>query len=190
MFPGGLCSVLFASPLVARAPARTRTRRGQIGGDRGFTLVELLVTMVIALVAFTAVASLLVRGMDDQVSVQNRVSQLEEAQAVMQRLVFELREATSVAYVSSSSISYSEPVASGSQNVSFSCSTSTEICTTTTLGVTQTAITGVTNSNVFTASPSTSSPRYIGIELVVSAPEQNPVSLTDGVGLRNVTLGS
>lgn len=156
----------------------------------GFTLIEMLVTIALSLVVLTAVSSLLISGMRDQAAVETRNSQLGQAEIAMQRLVRDLREASSVTVLSSSSISYSEPVATGLlQSVTFACSTVTSTCTDTAAGVQQTAVTHVTNSNVFAGSPSNTSPTYVGITLVLSAPNQGPVTVTDGTGLRNATLG-
>ncbi len=158
-------------------------------GSAGFTMIELLVTMTLALVVLTAVSSLLIDGLHDQAAVETRSSQLDQAQVAMQRLVRNLRDASNVTVLSAGSISYSEPVPTGFQSVTFSCSTVTSTCTSTSGGVQQTAITSVTNGNVFAAYPSNSSPTYIGITLVLSAPHDSPVTVTDGTGLRNVTLG-
>jgi prepilin-type N-terminal cleavage/methylation domain-containing protein len=177
-------------PRAARHRSRGAGWPGQLSGTQGFTLVELLVGMLIAVLVLTGVMSLMISGVNDQGLVEARTYQLEQGQAGMQQLVRALREATSVTLVSSSSITYSEPVATGTESVSFSCSTTTTDCTSTANGVQQTAITGVINGNVFTASPSASSPTYIGITLEISASKQTPVTLTDGAGLRNMTLGS
>jgi prepilin-type N-terminal cleavage/methylation domain-containing protein len=168
---------------------RPSTTRPDVRSERGFTLVELLVGMTAALVVFTAMLGVLISGMDAQASIATRTYQLNGAQAAMQQLVRNLREATSVTVSSSSSITYSEPVSGGNESVTFTCSHTTKACTSTALGATQTVITNVTNTNVFTGSPATN-PTYIGITLVVSATGENPVTLTDGAGLRNVTLGS
>jgi type II secretory pathway pseudopilin PulG len=158
-------------------------------GQLGFTLVELLLGMTLAIVVFTAITGLLIDGLHDQTTMENRSYQLQRAEVAIQQLVRNLREATSVTLLSSSSITYSEPVATGVESIAFSCSGTTDTCTQTIAGVPKTAVTNVTNSNIFTASPS-SNPTYVGITLSVSAPAENAITVTDGTGLRNVTLGT
>jgi Tfp pilus assembly protein PilW len=188
-------SIAYTISLIRGTPRHARARTRRVGGPRrlsdahGFTLVELLVGTLMGLAVLTGVLSLLIDGLNGQARVEARTYQLDQAQAGMQQLVRALREATSVTLVSSSSITYSEPVATGTQSVSFSCSAASTSCTSTAGGVQQTAITNVINTNIFTASP-TSSPTYIGIALEISASKATPVTLTDGVGLRNVTLGT
>jgi Tfp pilus assembly protein PilW len=151
-------------------------------------VIELLVGMTLALVVFTAATALLIDGMRDQGTIETRSFQLQQAQSAMEQLVRNLREATSVAVTNSSTITYSLPVATGVETITFACSVPSDTCTNTTGGVQQTAVTGVTNTNIFTASPSTNS-TYIGVMLSVAAQGQTAVTLTDGTGLRNVTLG-
>jgi type II secretory pathway pseudopilin PulG len=184
-----------ASPLLQRPYARVRITG--MGSERpargctesGFTLIELLVGMMLAIVVFTAISAMLVDGLHDQTTMENRSYQLQRGEVAMQQLVRNLREATSVTLLSSSSITYSEPVATGVESVAFSCSSTTDACTQTIAGVARTAVTDITNSNIFTASPSPN-PTYIGITLSISAPGENAVTVTDGTGLRNVTLGT
>lgn len=155
----------------------------------GFTLMELLVAMLMTIVVFGAISTLMIEGFTDQSAVENRAAQLQQAQAAIQQLVRNLREATSVSVPNSHTITYSDPVATGFQSATFACSSSTDACTNTIGGLAQTVVTDVVNTNIFTASPTTS-PTYIGITLSVSAQGQTPLTITDGTGLRNVTLGT
>ena len=100
----------------------------------------------------------LTQGMSVATKRQDRVLQLELSQKAVQRLVRDLRQATSLTYTSASSLSYTVP---GVGAVTFTCSGTT--CTRTVGGVGQTAITNVASTSVFSASPSTTSPTYIGI---------------------------
>jgi type II secretory pathway pseudopilin PulG len=161
----------------------------RLARENGFTLVELLVGMMLAIIVFTAITALLIDGVHDQTTMENRSYQLQRGEVAMEQLVRNLREATSVTLLSSRSITYSEPIATGVETIAFSCSSTTDACTQTIAGVAKTAVTDVTNSNIFTASPS-SSPTYIGITLSISAPGETAVTVTDGTGLRNVTLGT
>lgn len=155
----------------------------------GFTLIELLMSMVMTLVVFGAISTLMIEGFQDQTSVENRAAQLSQAQLAIQLLVRNLREATSVSVPNSYTITYSDPVSTGFQSATFACSSTTDACTNTTGGVAKTVVTNVVNTNVFTATPTTS-PTYIGVTLSLSAQGQTPLTVTDGTGLRNVTLGT
>jgi Tfp pilus assembly protein PilW len=168
---------------------RPQARRARPSETAGFTLIELLISMVMTLVVFGAISTLMIEGFQDQTSVENRAAQMQQAQLAIQVLVRNLREATSVSLPNSYTITYSDPVTTGFQSATFACSSTTDACTNTTGGVTKTVVTDVVNTNVFTATPTTS-PTYIGITLSVSAQGQTPLTVTDGTGLRNVTLGT
>jgi type II secretory pathway pseudopilin PulG len=151
--------------------------------------MELLIAMMLTLVVFGAVSTLMIEGFRDQSAVENRAAQLQQAQLAIQGLVRNLREATSVSVPNSYTITYSLPVATGFQSNTFACSSSTDTCINTVGGVARTVVADVVNTNIFTASPATS-PTYIGVTVSLSAVGQTPVSVTDGTGLRNVTLGT
>jgi len=155
----------------------------------GFTLIELLVGMMLSLVVFTGVATVLISGMHDESTIATRASQLQQAELAIQRLVRNLREATSVTLTSTSAITYALPVATGSESVTVSCSAVSETCTQTVAGVKTIEATGVVNTGILTGTPSSASPTYIAITLSVAAKGEGNVTITDGTGLRNVTLG-
>lgn len=165
-----------------------RIQRRLLGGQGGFTLVELLVGIVIALIAFTATMGLLVASLRKQNSAQARVAQLNQVASAEARLVRDLRQASTVTVSTATSISYTEPTTSGTASYTFSCVSGT--CSRTTGSTTRTAITNVTNTDVFTATPNNTSPTFMTIKLVVSATGHNPITLTDGVDVRSATLGS
>lgn len=144
--------------------------------------------MVLSLVVFTAVGAALISGAHDEATITGRSAQLQQAEVAIQRLMRNLREATNVSVPTSSSLTYTLPVATGSQTASWSCSAVTETCTQTVGSVKTTEVTGVANTNIFTATPSTS-PTYVSVNLTLAAKGQIDVTVTDGTDLRNVTLG-
>jgi Tfp pilus assembly protein PilW len=174
----------------ARRKRRTLSPRlaARHANAAGFTLIELLVGMMLSIVVFTGVAEVLLSGVHDESTIANRASQLQQAELAVQRLVRNLREATSVTLTSSSALTYAMPVATGSESVTFSCSSVNETCTQTIGAVHTTEVTGVANTNIFTGTPSTG-PTYIGITLSVAAKGEVDVTVTDGTGLRNITQG-
>jgi prepilin-type N-terminal cleavage/methylation domain-containing protein len=174
------------------SPRNTVVGRGVFGrhpsrlsGTGGFTLVELIIAMALSLVVFTAVGAALISGAHDEATITGRSAQLQQAELAIQRLVRNLREATSVTLTSTSAITYAMPVSTGSESVTFSCSAVTETCTQTIGSVHTTEVTGVANTNIFTGTPSTS-PTYIGVSLTLAAKGEIDVTVSDGAGLRNL----
>jgi hypothetical protein len=141
--------------------------------------------MVLSLVVFTAVGAALISGAHDEATITGRSAQLQQAELAIQRLVRNLREATSVTLTSTSAVTYSLPVSTGTESVTFSCSAVTENCTQTIGSVQTIEVTGVANTNIFTGTPSTS-PTYIGVSLTLAAKGEIDVTVTDGAGLRNL----
>jgi prepilin-type N-terminal cleavage/methylation domain-containing protein len=176
-----------SSTRAAQASLRRRLQ-ARLAAERGFTLVELVVATALALVVFSAAMALLTHSMNAQALQQSRTTQLEEAQVAMQRVIRELRQSSSVTVSSATSISYSIPVSGTTQAVTLSCSGSS--CTRTANGTTTTVITDLANTDVFTGSPNGTAPTYVGVKLVISTAKHTTVTLSDGVGLRNVVLGS
>ncbi len=170
----------FAS--LSRAVARLRRE------ERGLTLIELLVTLIVGMAIFAATTSILISGLHKQISTQYKANQLAQAQSSVQRLVRDLRQATSVTYTSASSISYKLPQ-STSTTYTFSCSGTT--CTRNNGSTTVTAITSLASTSVFSASyNSTSHLDYLGVSVQISATKHSNVTLSDGADLRDVTLGT
>lgn len=165
-----------------------RIQRRLLAEQGGFTLVELLVTLVIALVVFSAAMELLVVSMHKQKSTQARVDQLERAQLAESRLVRDLRQASGVTVTSATALAYTEPTTSGDSSVVFSCSSGT--CTRTIGTVATTAIANVVNTDIFSGSPANTAPTAVTIKLTISAAGHTSVTLTDSVDLRNSTLGT
>jgi Tfp pilus assembly protein PilW len=174
-----------------RTRFRQTARRLRLEDERGLSLVELLVGMVVSLAILAATLQMVVIGMHKQVAVQTRVTQLAQAQLGVARIERQLRQATKVTLTSATALSFTEPVSTGvNESVALSCSTTTGNCSETIAGSSQTVVSGIANSDNFTASPSNSSPDYIGIKLVIAAAGHSNATIADGVGLRNVTLGT
>ena len=70
-----------------------RHRRRRLAGQSGFTLVELLVAMTMALVVFGAVLSLVLVALHQQMSTSNRADALDTAQVAVAQITKDLRQA-------------------------------------------------------------------------------------------------
>jgi prepilin-type N-terminal cleavage/methylation domain-containing protein len=163
-----------------------------LSGEAGFTLVELLVTVVVGLAVFTAAMQLLVVGAHKQRDVADRADQLNQARVAVDGLVRDLRHGSSVTVSNTQTVSFTPP---GGTSITFGCSSATQTCSRGTRSV----ITGVTNTDVFSTQVNAQGQvYYLGIKMVVSTsgrpsctstPAACSITLTDGVALRNVTLG-
>jgi prepilin-type N-terminal cleavage/methylation domain-containing protein len=160
------------APLAVPAPA---------SGQAGFTLAEMLVALAGGLVVFAAVMQLAVVGAHKQRDVADRAGQLERARVAEDALVRDLRHARAVTVATTQSLTFT---AQNGTPITFACSTATQACSRGTRQV----ITGVTNTDVFSAGQTTN-PAYVGIKLVVAQAGRSPITVTDGAGLRNVTQG-
>jgi prepilin-type N-terminal cleavage/methylation domain-containing protein len=151
------------------------------GGEAGFTLVEMLVALAVGLIVFAAVLQLAVVGAHKQRDVADRADQLDRARVGEEGLVRDLRHARTVTVTNTQSLTFT---AQDGTAITFACSSATKSCSRGPRPV----ITGVTNTDVFSASQTTNPP-YVGIKMVVAQAGRTSITLTDGVGLRNVTLG-
>jgi prepilin-type N-terminal cleavage/methylation domain-containing protein len=132
--------------------------------ERGYTLIELLVAIVLALVVAGAAMSFLIVTTDQQNVVASRAVSARQAEVVLQRLTREVREAQNI--VSATTGTNTTPVnvtyGAGSSSVSFylpgagSTSAGTRVtwtctagasCTRTTGTTTVTELTGVSSAN-------------------------------------------
>jgi prepilin-type N-terminal cleavage/methylation domain-containing protein len=148
--------------------------------ERGFTLIEVLLAMVLGLVILTAVLQLLIVGIHRQHGVDTRSDQLQRSRTAVDGLSRDLRQATSVTVSSGRSLQYVRPDA---KTITWTC-TSGGVCTrTSSPGSSRVAISGVTNSTVFTLSKT----NFVTFSFVVSATGRNAITLTDGVALRNLS---
>jgi prepilin-type N-terminal cleavage/methylation domain-containing protein len=152
-----------------------------LSGEAGFTLVELLVTIVVGLIVFTAAMNLVVVGAHKQRDVADRANQLDRARVAVDALVRDLRHASSVTVSNTQTVSFTPP---GGTSITFACTSATQTCA----RAGSTILTGVTNTDVFSASQTTN-PSYVGIKMIVGDTRRSALTVTDGVALRNVTLG-
>ena len=172
-------------------------------GEAGFTLVELLVAMTLMLLVLGAGFTLLQVVVRSEPEARTANASIQDAQIVTERMARELRMTYQVNSATANSLSVNTYLqqsstcagASGTQprqcRVVYTCTGST--CTRTVSEVngggaqTATIVTDLSTTNVFTYSPSSTSPKSIGMTFSLSgANGDDAITVNDGVALRNV----
>lgn len=110
------------------APSRPNSNRprlkSRLAGADGFSLIELLVAMSIALVIFGATLSALQVMMGDQSRGQAYAAEVTSTEAAFARLLHDLRQATLFSSVTPNSIAFQMVVAGTTYNVAYNCAAS------------------------------------------------------------------
>jgi Tfp pilus assembly protein PilW len=179
-------------------------------GESGFTLVELLVGATMGVIVMGAVGTLLISAMKAQPKISKRSQNISTARWVLDRFTHEIRNGIAVSpgkasasevsfrtYVRSSTCAGGGTPASGTPaiecQVTYKCTTTTcsriQAAPGTYTGTATPVITGLGSSSVFSYSPSSTAPTYIGITLHFPNPDGGgDLTVSDGASLRNATL--
>jgi prepilin-type N-terminal cleavage/methylation domain-containing protein len=183
------------------------------GGDAGFTLIEMLVAMTMGVVVMGGVLILLIGAMRAQPEIDKKSTNIATARGALERLTREIRNgivvspgranASSVsfeAYVRHTTCGGSTALPSTSApikcEITYSCSgescTRIEAAPGVYTGTATRMFSGLSNSSsVFSYSPSTTAPTYIGITLKIPDPSgSGSFTTSDGATLRNATLSN
>lgn len=170
--------------------------------ESGFTLPELLIAMTAGLVVFGGAVLLNTTSTHGQSGVQSRAYQIQKARTAIDRIVREVHQGSTVTTATPTQLTFLTWVhntcAGGASSTAVSCRV-TYTCTAGTCSRTlrnpdgtgsaasvQVA-SGLASSDVFTYSPSTTAPTYVGVTLALgSSPGQSAVTLDDGAALGNV----
>jgi prepilin-type N-terminal cleavage/methylation domain-containing protein len=179
-----------------RAPGRETLREAD-----GFTLVELLVATVLALVVIGGAVMAFTASIRSQPRIDSQAHAIEQARTTMERLVRELRQGSSVSSASASQLSvvtYVDSTCGGTATpaatqcrVTYSCSGGA--CTRSLAkpdGSSPTTptqvVSGLSSNSVFSYSPSAAAAAYVGVTLAIPAQTgHNAITLSDGAALRN-----
>lgn len=185
------------------------TPRARLRDDRGFTLVELLVGMVIALLVGAAALALLDASTPLANTELERQNNIGESRAGLERMLRELRQADAVNTTSPTTIDINVTKASGSRRVVFGCGVASstpglrscvryEGPVDGAVGTGTTMVDGLVNgtaaSPVFTYTPDALRPVYATIALIVRARGvkasgyAHSIALRGGFFIRNVDL--
>jgi Tfp pilus assembly protein PilW len=188
-----------------------RIRQRLVGSspEAGLTLIELLVASAMGVVLMGAVVPLIIAPLRSQPKIRQSADDVRTARFVTERLTRELREGVVVDKATASSVSFqtyvrhstcggtgtlASTVPAIKCEVTYTCSgtscTRLEAVPGVYTGTSQAIFTGLNNSSsVFTYSPNSTSPTYVGIQIRIPAREGSAATtVTDGASLRNATL--
>jgi Tfp pilus assembly protein PilW len=188
--------------------ARIRRAFKRAACQRGFTIAELLIGAMMGLIIIGAATMVFTAGMQAQPGLSQRDNAISQARWAMERLTRELRQGSSVTSASANQLSFVTYVNSPSTcGTGFSATANqcrvTYSCTT--MGCTRaiakpdgsspqtpvTFVTGLSNPNVFTYSPSSAAPSYIGATFVFAGQNgSDAITVSDGATLRNPSAPS
>jgi prepilin-type N-terminal cleavage/methylation domain-containing protein len=184
-------------------------RRIKLAHEDGFSLIELLVATAMSVVVLAAVGSMVMSAMRSQPELSKKSQSVSTARWVLERLTREIRNGVKIDVATPSSVSFqtyvrhstcgsTSPLTSTSPSikceVTYACTTTACMRKETAAGVltggtARLIISGINDANVFSYSPSTAAPTYIGVKLRVPNPTgQGALTVSDGASLRNATL--
>ena len=171
--------------------------------DDGFTLVELLVAMILGMVVLGAAVMLFTNSTAGESNLEARSFQIQQARTAMERIVREVHQGSTVTTATATQLTFLTWVgttcAGASSSTAVSCqvtySCASGVCTRTLRNPDGSGsassvqvVDGLGSNNVFTYTPSSTSPTYIGVSLALApTPGQDTVTLDDGAALGNVT---
>lgn len=166
-------------------------------------MVEVLVVLLIGLIVIGAATQVFTAAVRSQPGQTSKGVAIQGARTVMERLVRELRQGSSVYTATSQQLSFVTYVHTATCSGSAGSSTAiacrvTYTCTAgscsrvqanpngTSPGTASTVVRGLSSSNVFNYSPSSTAPSYIGATLIFpGSMGDDAITLSDGATLRN-----
>jgi prepilin-type N-terminal cleavage/methylation domain-containing protein len=178
-------------------PVVRRLRRAD-----GFSLPELLIALMIGLLVVGTGVMMFTTAIRSQPGTSDRLAKVRDARSTSERIVRELRQGWGTTTATSSQLSFltyvhSAPCGGASGptatpcRVTYACSAGS--CTRTEAqpngsspGPTRTVTTGLSGNAVFSYSPSSAEPTWVGITLAFPATNgDDAVTVEDGAALRN-----
>jgi prepilin-type N-terminal cleavage/methylation domain-containing protein len=181
---------------------RRRAVRRLRRSERGFTLPELLVAAMIALIVAGAGMTLLITMVRSQPAVSDRAAQVQQGRTMLEALSRELRQGESVlspttsglavlTYVNSATCGGASASSSILCRVTYACGSTS--CTRTEQNPDgsggaspEEVVRGITGPNVFSYQGTTGDPSYVGLRLVFPADDgSEAITLDGGAALRN-----
>jgi prepilin-type N-terminal cleavage/methylation domain-containing protein len=169
--------------------------------ERGFTLIELLIATTVGLVVVGGALTIFISGIRSQPRTASKVAAIQQARVTVDRITRELRQGWETPTASSSQlaiVTYVKAAICGGASastsipcrVTYTCSAGA--CTRVVAqpngsapGPTVKVASDLTSANVFSYLPNAADPTYVGVTFAVSSGGAQPVTLGDGVALRN-----
>lgn len=207
---GGAYGPALRSVLAFSGGGRTRPRRDRILREqRGLSIVELLVSMIVLAGLMAAVAPVVISQVRQEPEIRKSSDRIREARTVMERLGREVRMAYAVDSASATQFvfrTYTRHATCGGTailnesatptqcKVTYSCASGT--CTRTEESVAGGGspaavqlVSGLQSDNVFAFEPDAISPVFVEITLVMPGrtSSEDAITLHDGFEMRNVT---
>jgi type II secretory pathway pseudopilin PulG len=178
--------------------ALARLRRA----DAGLTLIELLLAAMIGLVVVGGAMTVFIGAIKSEPRTASKVDAIQDARVTIERITREVRqgidletaaenELSVVTYVKAASCGGLAAATSIPCRVTYTCSGTT--CSRVVAqpdgsapGPSVQVAEGLSGANVFSYVPSKAEPGYVGVTFQFAADEGEPVTLDDGVDLRNL----
>lgn len=168
-------------------------------GERGMTLVELLIASSVGLMVVGAALAMFIGGVRSEPKTAAKIAAIQDARVTLDRITRELRQGLSVeasashleivTYVKAATCAGAPASTSIPCKVTYDCED--DVCTRTVAepdgsapGPATLVVDGLVSPNVFDAEPDVD-PTYIGVDFVLVSGDDDPVTLGDGVALRN-----
>jgi Prokaryotic N-terminal methylation motif len=169
--------------------------------EDGLTLVELLVASTVGLVVVGAALAMFLGGIRSEPKTAAKVAAIQDARVTLDRITRELRQGLDVEVASATELEIVTYVKAATCNgapggtsipcqVTYSCEG--DACTRTVAepdgsapGTPTQVVGGLVSVAVFDAQPP-GDPTYIGVDFVLASGDDDPVTLGDGVALRNL----
>src|SRR6476620_8456091 len=176
--------------------------------DRGFTLPELLIAMVLSMVVIGGAVTAFTSTMNSQPRIATQAAGIQLARTTMEQITRELRQGSTVpsatasqlsivTYVNSATCGGAHASTSIQCRVTYACSSGA--CTRTEAkpdgtapGPAVTVASGLSSNNVFTyTAPTSTAPGYVSVNLAFPPQGANKgITVSDGAALRNPNSGS
>lgn len=169
--------------------------------ERGLTLVELLVAAMLGLIVVGGALTVFLGGVRSEPRTASKVAAIQQARITLDRITRELRQGVQISAPANNQlaiVTYVNAVSCGGApastaipcQVTYTCTT--ESCSRVVAqpdgsapGPAVQVATGLVSPNVFSYEPDETNPAYVGVNFVFSSGDDDPVTLGDGVALRN-----
>jgi Tfp pilus assembly protein PilW len=172
------------------------------GEERGLTLIELLVAAGVGLIVVGGALTMFIGGIRSEPRTASKIAAIQEARVTVDRMTRELRQGLGTPTVASDEleiVTYVKAATCGGApagtsipcQVTYSCSA--DYCTRRVAkpdgsapGPEVRVATGLSSSNVFVYTPAPpAEPTYVGVSFSFAVDSGDPITLSDGVALRN-----